>query len=205
MNDVVDEEREEMNSIYILRLVKIICFLFFANNTKVWFLIYRLKEKVRYFKIDISNIFSNLSSSAPLMWATNLPDKLRKSANISNSFQLALLFRQNNFVRYFRLLQSLPPLLQIAALKFTEKMTVQALKVYSVGYHSVQCKYPLTDLSKTFFLNQCVMTDLCTQLGLQLEGDNVKFQKSKIPTIEDESTLNIFDFNNVSKSLHVIR
>ena len=139
------------------------------------------------------------------MWATNLPDNLRKSENISKSFQLALLYRQNNFVRYFRLLQSLPPLLQIAALKFTEKMAVHALKVYSVAYHSVQCKYPLADLSKTFFLKQCVMTDLCTKLGLQLEGDNVKFQKSKIPTIEDESTLNIFDFNNVSTSLHVIR
>ena len=90
-------------------------------------------------------------------------------------------------------------------LKFTQTLLLYALKVYCVGYHSVQCKYPLTSLARTFFLEKSVMASLCEKLNLDLEGDSVKFQRAKASSFEHDAVMCIFNFDNVSRSLDSIK
>lgn len=131
-------------------------------------------------------ILSNLSSPAPFYWALEQPKTLRTSETISASLSLGRLYRERNFVRYFRILATLPSLLQISARQFSERMVIFAVKNYCTAYHSPNCKYPRKKFAQMCSVDANVITDVCAMSSVECDAENIRFHKGTIAQISDD-------------------
>lgn len=128
---------------------------------------------------EMSHIYllSNMGSQAPLVWATQqdklLRTRLRTSLDLSKSYQ------ERNYVRFFRIVHSLPTIHLLAVYKFLSAVSVQSLAVMSSGYSSVNCRFPLVKVHQLLMLDETKVVDLVSRHGLKLEGGAVRFKRDE--------------------------
>ena len=89
--------------------------------------------------------------------------------------QIGLCYNHGNFVKFFRLVESLPIMFKLAVSKFCQKMMSRAVSVCQVAYKSPNLKYPLVHLSKLLWIQTDDLQGLLQSWGFKVENNHVWF------------------------------
>merc|ERR1719234_13255 len=119
-------------------------------------------------------LLSNLDSPSALAWALLQPlsPLLRRCRSISTAFL------QGNYVRFYKLVQRLPPTLALATSRHCTMMAKRAVKVAAWGYSAKTARFPLRILEELLWTNQA--GQLCKLMGQTVDQDVVKWNKTDL-------------------------
>ncbi|KAF4532472.1 hypothetical protein B566_EDAN003048, partial [Ephemera danica] len=108
------------------------------------------------------------------------------------SFSLSFLL--GNFVRAFRLLRKMSPVLACAAAPHIPVLRRRALQVCSVAYNSKVLTVPASAVSSWLQLNSEAVLQECAHYGLVCNVGNISFQKANFKDIATLGTCRKLDF-----------
>ncbi|KAF7663074.1 hypothetical protein LDENG_00218760 [Lucifuga dentata] len=121
----------------------------------------------------------NLGSARALQHTMELPERLRGSPTIRLALSINQAFLERNPVRLLRLVQKLNFLQSCALHQHLRTCRRDLLLIYSHGYNSCNCRFPLQTLSQLLALDTSLTVQLCQAHGLAVSHDNqVVFSKA---------------------------
>ncbi|XP_078518242.1 SAC3 domain-containing protein 1 [Lissotriton helveticus] len=121
----------------------------------------------------------NLGSLEALCQALLLPTHIRKTPEVRMAMAVNRAYLEGNFPRFFRLLRQLSPLQSCSIHRHVAPCQRQALLIFSHGFSSKNCRYPLDRLAQLLgFESQLQATQFCQQHGLTIVGNSVVFLRS---------------------------
>uniref|UniRef100_UPI00398F37B7 SAC3 domain-containing protein 1 n=1 Tax=Pristiophorus japonicus TaxID=55135 RepID=UPI00398F37B7 len=121
----------------------------------------------------------NLGSVKSLHHALLLPDHIRGVPDVQQAFRINRALEEGNFVRCLRVVRCLPFLPGCAVHRHLPALRRGLLRVFSHGYSSRNCRYPLRTLTDLLAVDsQLAAAELCQRHGLEVAGGSVRFQRS---------------------------
>jgi len=133
----------------------------------------RLQEDSDMEMMQCLYLLTNLDSPHALHWAVNIP---RRTEKLEKCFEIALSYRDGNFVKFFRHVSSLPTLQLIAVYKYCRLMLDHTSSACKVAYKSPNLKYPLTHLAQLLWIqSEQKLKQFLTKKGFKVESGNVWF------------------------------
>ncbi|XP_051961994.1 SAC3 domain-containing protein 1 [Xyrauchen texanus] len=124
------------------------------------------------------NLLYNMGSFHATQHALELPERIRCSPAVQLALAVNRAYMERNSVRLLRLSQKLD-FMQVCALHrhlLTSRRDL--LLVFSHGYSSRNCRYPLKRLAHLLFLKDTLAAELCQVHGVNVSGEWVNFSKS---------------------------
>ncbi|XP_068117694.1 SAC3 domain-containing protein 1 [Hyperolius riggenbachi] len=120
-----------------------------------------------------------------------LPHSIQGNPQVRLALAINKAFMENNWVRLFRLVRQLDCLQACAFHHHLTKCRDQALRTYTHGYSSRNCRFPLDHLAWLLMLDSpLTLSDMCQRRGLGItsgEKPTVLFLKSSFKDVELES------------------
>lgn len=108
-----------------------------------------------------------------------LPERLRSSPAITLALSINRAFLERNPVRLLRLAQRLNFLQSCALHRHLVACRRDLLLIYSHGYSSRNCRFPLNRLAQLLYLDTSLTAQFCQAYGLEICKDNqVVFSKA---------------------------
>lgn len=108
-----------------------------------------------------------------------LPERLRKSPAVRLALSINQAFSEHNPVRMLRLVQKLNFLQCCALHRHLLRCRRDLLLIYSHGYSSRNCRFPLHRLAQLLALDTPLTVQLCQAYGVEVNQDNqVVFSKA---------------------------
>nr|XP_046247993.1 SAC3 domain-containing protein 1 isoform X2 [Scatophagus argus] len=114
----------------------------------------------------------NLGSTCAMQHIMELPEQLRSSRAIKLALSINRAFLERNPVCLLRLAQRLNFLQSCALHRHLVACRRDLLLLYSHGYSSRSCRFPLDRLAQLLFLDTPLTTQLCQAYGLEVNQDN---------------------------------
>ena len=119
-----------------------------------------------------------------------LPKRLRSSPAITLALSINRAFLERNPVCVLRLAQGLSFLQSCALHRHLVACRRDLLLIYSHGYSSRNCRFPLNTLAQLLSLDTSLTAQLCRAYGLTVNKDNeVVFSKAAFTEAEHENLL----------------
>ena len=169
-------------------------------------------------------LLTNLDSPHALNWAVNTQTRSKKLGNVSTyvhvvlsinfvnvnhslfterCFQLALSYREGNFVKFFRYVSYLPTLQLISVYKYCKLMLEHAASACRLAYKSPNLKYPASHLAKLLWIkSDHRLKQFLTKKGFKVENGSVWFGVSNGTAGEDiDSDLSDCYYSSVIENL----
>ena len=118
-------------------------------------------------------------------------------------FQLALSYREGNFVKFFRYVSYLPTLQLISVYKYCKLMLEHAASACRLAYKSPNLKYPTSHLAKLLWIkSDHRLKQFLTKKGFKVENGSVWFGVSNGTAGEDiDSDLSDCYYSSVIENL----
>ncbi|XP_041791815.1 SAC3 domain-containing protein 1 [Chelmon rostratus] len=121
----------------------------------------------------------NLGSTRATQHIMELPERLRSSPAITLALSINRAFLERNPVCLLRLAQRLNFLQSCALHRHLVACRRDLLLIYSHGYNSRSCRFPLDRLAQLLSLDESLAAQLCQAYGLEVNQDNqVVFSKA---------------------------
>ncbi|XP_006006189.1 SAC3 domain-containing protein 1 [Latimeria chalumnae] len=121
----------------------------------------------------------NLGSMKALQDALLLPGKIRDSAQVKLALALNRSCLESNYVRLFRLARCLPFLHSCAFHRHAGYCRHHLLQIFTHGYSSKNCQYPLQRLTHLMATDgETVTSELCEKHGIAVNNNSVVFLKA---------------------------
>ncbi|XP_047442177.1 SAC3 domain-containing protein 1 isoform X2 [Mugil cephalus] len=121
----------------------------------------------------------NLGSARAAQHIMQLPERLRSTPSISLALSINRAFLERNPVRLLRLANRLNFLQTCALHRHLVTCRRDLLLIYSHGYSSRNCRFPLDRLSQLLSLDRALTAKLCQVYGLEVIQENqVVFSKA---------------------------
>ncbi|XP_033476856.2 SAC3 domain-containing protein 1 [Epinephelus lanceolatus] len=121
----------------------------------------------------------NLGSARATQHIMELPERLRSSPAITLALSINRAFLEQNPIRLLRLAQRLNFLQSCALHRHLMTCRRDLLLIYSHGYNSRNCRFPLHGLGQLLFLDTSLTARLCQEYGVEVNRDNqVVFSKA---------------------------
>jgi len=145
-------------------------------------------------------LLTNLDSPHALNWAVNTQTRSEK---LERCFQLALSYREGNFVKFFRYVSYLPTLQLISVYKYCKLMLEHAASACRLAYKSPNLKYPASHLAKLLWIkSDHRLKQFLTKKGFKVENGSVWFGVSNGTAGEDiDSDLSDCYYSSVVENL----
>ncbi|CAI5639708.1 unnamed protein product [Oreochromis niloticus] len=125
------------------------------------------------------SLLYNLGSARAMQHTMQLPLRLRSTPNIKLALSINQAFLERNPVRLLRLAQKLNFLQTCALHRHLLTCRQDLLLIYSHGYSSRNCRFPLDRLAKLLFLDASLTAQLCRSYGVEVNKDNqIVFSKA---------------------------
>lgn len=118
------------------------------------------------------NLLYNLGCTQTLHRVLQLPKGLQGTPKISLALSINCAFLENNPVRLLRLAQKLDFLQSCALHRHLAKCRRDLLLIYSHGFSSRNCRFPLEKLSQLLVLDKNCTTEYCQMFGVEINQDN---------------------------------
>lgn len=129
----------------------------------------------------------NLGSARAMQHIIELPERLRSSPAITLALSINQAFLERNPVRLLRLAQRLNFLQSCALHRHLVTCRRDLLLIYSYGYSSRNCRFPLDRLAHLLSLDTSLTAQLCQMYGVEVNQDNqVVFSKAAFSEPEQE-------------------
>nr|XP_057929613.1 SAC3 domain-containing protein 1 isoform X2 [Doryrhamphus excisus] len=121
----------------------------------------------------------NLGSSRAMQHIMEQPTQLRRSPAVALALSINRAFLERNPVRLLQYASRLTFLQGCALHRHLMASRKDLLLIYSHGYNSKNCRFPLDRLSKLLSLDNSLTTTLCQTYGLEVNQENqVVFSKA---------------------------
>ncbi|KAM9383719.1 SAC3 domain-containing protein 1 [Pholidichthys leucotaenia] len=121
----------------------------------------------------------NLGSPHAAQKIMELPERLRKTKSIALALSINRAFLERNPVRLLRLAHNLSSLQMCALHRHLLNCRRDLLLIYSHGYSSRNCRFPLTKLAQLLSLDSSLTAQLCQAYGVEVNKENqVVFSKA---------------------------
>ncbi|KAK2825194.1 hypothetical protein Q7C36_019121 [Tachysurus vachellii] len=124
------------------------------------------------------SLLYNLGSTRTLQRSLELPDKIRLSPPVQLALAINWAYTERNPVRLLRLAQKLDFIQACALHRHLLSCRRDLLRLYSHGYNSRNCRFPVQKLADILDLECSLAGQLCLAHGLQVSGDCVVFSKA---------------------------
>jgi len=128
-----------------------------------------LKETPQKLRNEVSAIYllTNLSSPEAIRWALQQcsKDKDLDCTLLRECLLISEVYRQGNYIRFFKLIKTLPIALLLATARHCQLMALRAVKVHSVSYSSKNLKFPLSKFSSDLYLSSENSLEICNSHG----------------------------------------
>ncbi|XP_060750919.1 SAC3 domain-containing protein 1 [Tachysurus vachellii] len=124
------------------------------------------------------SLLYNLGSTRTLQRSLELPDKIRLSPQVQLALAINWAYTERNPVRLLRLAQKLDFIQACALHRHLLSCRRDLLRLYSHGYNSRNCRFPVQKLADILDLECSLAGQLCLAHGLQVSGDCVVFSKA---------------------------
>ncbi|KAM6921059.1 SAC3 domain-containing protein 1 [Xenentodon cancila] len=125
------------------------------------------------------DLLYNLGSARSMQHILEVPKQLRSTPSITLALSINRAFLERNPLRLLRLAQKLNFLQTCALHRHLVTSRRDLLLIYSHGYNSRNCRFPLDKLSKLLSLDISLTSQLCQGYGLEVSQDNqVVFSKA---------------------------
>ncbi|XP_020788810.1 SAC3 domain-containing protein 1 [Boleophthalmus pectinirostris] len=125
------------------------------------------------------NLLYNLGCTKALQRVMQLPEGLRCAPDISLALSINHAYLERNPVRLLRLAKKLNFLQTCALHRHLTSCRRDLLLIYSHGFSSRNCRFPLEKLSDLLDLDTCYTTQYCQLYGVEINLENkVVFTKS---------------------------
>ncbi|XP_071343798.1 SAC3 domain-containing protein 1 isoform X1 [Trachinotus anak] len=121
----------------------------------------------------------NLGSARATQHIMELPERLRSAPAVSLALSINRAFLERNPVRLLRLAQRLNFLQCCAIHRHLVTCRRDLVLIFSHGYNSRNCRFPLDRLAQLMSLDTSLTAQLCQAYGLEVnQGDQVVFSKA---------------------------
>lgn len=108
-----------------------------------------------------------------------LPERIRSTSSVRLALSINRAFLERNPVRLLRLAQRLNFLQCCALHRHLVACRRDLLLIFSHGYSSRNCRFPLDRLAQLLFLDKSLTAQLCQAYGVEVNRDNqVVFSKA---------------------------
>ncbi|KAF0042207.1 SAC3 domain-containing protein 1 [Scophthalmus maximus] len=139
----------------------------------------------------------NLGSTRAAWHIMGLPEELRKTPAIKLALSINRAFLEHNPVRFLRLAQKLNFLQCCALHRHLVTCRRDLLHIFSHGYSSRNCRFPLDRLAQLLFLDKSLTAQLCRSYGLEVtRDDQVVFSKAAF-TEPEQGKLHCKVYHNI--------
>ncbi|MEQ2276522.1 hypothetical protein XENORESO_004303 [Xenotaenia resolanae] len=139
----------------------------------------------------------NLGSSPATQHVLELPERLRQTPSVKLAVAINQAFLAGNPVRLLRLAQRLDFLQACALHRHLVTCRRHLLLIYSHGYNSRNCRFPLDRLAQLLSLETSLTAELCQVYGIEVNQHNqVLFSKSTF-TEPEQGELDCKLYHNV--------
>lgn len=129
-----------------------------------------------------------------------LPAQLRRTPTISLALAINRAFLERNPVRLLRLAQGLTFLQSCALHRHLVSIRRDLLLIYSHGFSSANCRFPLDRLSQLMFLDAALAARLCLSYGVEIHQDkHAVFSKAAFTELEPGKLHCMLYHNTVSE------
>lgn len=129
--------------------------------------------------VFVSTSLSPSGSARAMQHTLQLPARLRSSPAVALALSINRAFVERNPVRLLRLAQRLNFLQSCALHRHLAACRRHLLLIYSHGYSSRGCRFPLRTLAQLLHLDTSLAARLCQAYGLEVSQDNqVVFSKA---------------------------
>uniref|UniRef100_A0A8C6T2S9 Si:zfos-452g4.1 n=1 Tax=Neogobius melanostomus TaxID=47308 RepID=A0A8C6T2S9_9GOBI len=123
-------------------------------------------------EFEALNLLYNLGCTQVLQRVLQLPRGLRSTPSISLALSINQAFLERNPVRLLRLSQKLNFLQSCALHRHLPTCRSDLLLIYSHGFSSRNCRFPLEKLSELMDLDKCYTTQYCQMYGVEINQEN---------------------------------
>ncbi|XP_054645679.1 SAC3 domain-containing protein 1 isoform X3 [Dunckerocampus dactyliophorus] len=125
------------------------------------------------------SILYNLGSSRTVQHVMELPTQVRRSPAVALALSINRAFLERNPVRLLQFASRLTFLQGCAVHRHLMVSRKDLLLIYSHGYNSKNCRFPLDRLCKLLSLDSSLTTTLCQTYGVEVNQENqVVFSKA---------------------------
>lgn len=132
-------------------------------------------------EFEVYYLLHNLGSVEALTRAVTLPEEIKRSCLVQLAFDINLTMLLRNYVRFFRLVKSLPYLACCAVHKHFNHVRADALATINTAYFSRNASLPLTLLVEMLNFNDVQEAkEFCSHSGLEASDTAVKFVKGQL-------------------------
>uniref|UniRef100_A0A673A2A6 Si:zfos-452g4.1 n=2 Tax=Sphaeramia orbicularis TaxID=375764 RepID=A0A673A2A6_9TELE len=138
----------------------------------------------------------NLGSPRAMQHIMELPEELRSSPAISLALSVNQAFLERNPVRLLRLAQKLNFLQSCALHRHLVTCRKDLLLIYSHGFSSRNCRFPLDKLCQVLALDWSLTTQLCQTYGVEIKDNHVVFTKTAF-TDPEQGKLQCLQYHNI--------
>ncbi|XP_034035691.1 SAC3 domain-containing protein 1 [Thalassophryne amazonica] len=129
-------------------------------------------------ELQALGLLYNLGSLRATQHVMELPERLRSRPAITLALSINRAFLERNLVRLLRLSRKLDFLQSCALHRHLMEIHRDLLLIYSHGYSSRNCRFPLSRLAQLLDLNLMLTAQLCRSYGVEVNQDNqVLFSK----------------------------
>ncbi|KAJ0032410.1 hypothetical protein NQD34_002491, partial [Periophthalmus magnuspinnatus] len=144
------------------------------------------------------NLLYNLGCTKALQRVMQLPEGLRCTPDISLALSISHAYLERNPVRLLRLAKKLSFLQMCALHRHLTACRRDLLLIYSHGFSSRNCRFPLEKLSHLLDLDTCYTTQYCQLYGVEINLENtVIFTKNAFPELE-QGKGHCFQYHNTT-------
>ncbi|KAF7695973.1 SAC3 domain-containing protein 1 [Silurus meridionalis] len=156
----------------------------YINNTHLQECLSRLLECYSKGQYDHQEEFQalsllyNLGSTTTLQHALELPESVRLSSPVQLALEVNRAYIERNPVRLLRLARKLDFMQACALHRHLISCRKDLLMIYSHGYSSRNCRFPIQKLADLLFLDSSLALQLCQTHGIEVKGDYVVFSKT---------------------------
>lgn len=124
-------------------------------------------------------MFFSSGSARAVQHILELPKQVRSTPSITLALSIKQAFMERNPVRLLRLTQKLNFMQTCALHRHLATCRRDLMLIYSHGYSSRNCRFPLDRLSRLLSLDTSLTSQLCQVHGLEVSQDNqVVFSKA---------------------------
>ncbi|XP_044217929.1 SAC3 domain-containing protein 1 isoform X1 [Thunnus albacares] len=139
----------------------------------------------------------NLGSTRAMQHVMELPERLRSSPAITLAMSINRAFLERNPVRLLRFAKRLNFLQSCALHRHLVSCRRDLLLIYSHGYSSRNCRFPLDKLSQLLALDTSLTAQLCQAYGVEVNQQNqVVFSKTAF-TEPEQGKLHCTLYHNI--------
>jgi len=120
-------------------------------------------------------LLSNMDSPSAMSWATTVH---QPSSQLKQSLALSHAYQQGNYVRFYRMVSTLPLILLLSCAKYCQLMSEHALSVFSKGYKAKNARYPLPHLAELLWLSTPSLSQMLSYKGILVKDDFILWSVS---------------------------